>query len=124
IFSADEFNEGKESIREVLDREGIKAGFFLTGKFYRNPVNRSFIEHLRDQGHYLSGHSDQHLLYCDWDKRDSLLVSEREFTDDLDRNFQAMERYGVDRNQVHYFLPPFEWYNATISQWFTKSDLQ
>jgi len=34
----------------------------------------------------LGPHSDQHLLYCDWDKRDSLLVTREDFRIDLQLN--------------------------------------
>ena len=64
------------------------------------------------------------MLYCDWAKRDSLLVTHEEFTSDL---FGLTERLAhlIDDNgnplslkkSQYYFLPPYEWYNDTISAW-------
>ena len=39
----------------------------------------------------MGNHSYAHLLYCDWNKRDSLLVDKSEFMNDL---FGSMERLG------------------------------
>lgn len=117
IFSADEFNEGKDFIYKVLKENNIKASFFLTGNFYRNPLNGNFINSLKEEKHYLGAHSDKHLLYNDWDNRDSLLVSKREFVMDIAENYSEMDRFGIEKTEATYFLPPYEWYNSTISQW-------
>lgn len=123
IFSAHEFNEGKDFVQQTLDANQIKSSFFLTGNFYRNPENEGFIKKMKAQGHYLGAHSDQHLLYNDWEKRDSLLVSQKEFSDDLRNNYDEMRRFGIEKDQAHYFLPPYEWYNSTISNWVNKEGL-
>src|SRR5690606_12279362 len=62
-------------------------------------------------------HSDGHLLYADWTKRDSLLVNREEFSSDLLRNYERMEGFGITRENAPYFLPPYEWYNRTIAKW-------
>lgn len=72
---------------------------------------------MKEEKHYLGAHSDKHLLYNDWDNRDSLLVSKREFVMDIAQNYSEMDRFGIEKTQAAYFLPPFEWYNSTISQW-------
>src|SRR4030095_2356095 len=69
-------------------------------------------------------HSDQHLLYADWNKRDSLLVTIEEFTKDLQANLKAIEKYGVKRSQVKYFIPPYEWYNDSIANWTKRMGIQ
>ena len=102
----------------------VKASFFLTGNFYRNPVFEPIIRTLKSEGHYLGAHSDRHLLYCSWTNRDSLLVSKEEFTSDLTSNYSAMERFGIKKNEAHYFIPPYEWYNDSISEWTTKLGIQ
>lgn len=117
IFSADEFNEGKDFVRNTLNENDIKGSFFLTGNFYREPSNRDFIKNLKKEGHYLGAHSDKHLLYNDWDKRDSLLVSQGEFVSDISDNYVEMNKFGIRKQEAKYFLPPYEWYNSTISQW-------
>lgn len=74
VFTGDEFSDGGFCINEILDKKNVKASFFFTGNFYRNPNNEPLITGLISSGHYLGAHSDRHLLYCDWDNRDSLLV--------------------------------------------------
>ena len=124
VFTGDEFGEGGEFILNTLTRENIKASFFLTGKFYRNPSFKKIIQELKSSGQYLGAHSDQHLLYCDWTKRDSLLVTKEKFNEDLKANYQAMSAFGINKKDAKYFLPPFEWYNDTISAWTKNNGLQ
>ncbi len=57
----------------------------------------------------MGAHSDKHLLYCDWNKRDSLLVSKEQFTSDLLQNYTAMSAFGIRRKEAPFFLPPYEW---------------
>jgi len=124
VFTGDTYADGGLHIARVLDRQGIKASFFLTGKFYRNPDFAALISLLKKAGHYLGAHSDQHLLYCDWNKRDSLLVTRGEFEQDLNQNYQAMRPFCMNKKEALYFLPPFEWYNDSISAWTSAMGLQ
>ena len=72
---------------------------------------------IRD-GHYLGAHSDKHLLYADWTRRDSTLVSRDSFETDLKANYQIMKSmYGITRKQASVFLPPYEWHNPDIVNW-------
>jgi peptidoglycan/xylan/chitin deacetylase (PgdA/CDA1 family) len=79
---------------------------------------------LKEDGHYLGSHSDKHILYCDWIKRDSLLVTRQEFSADLKDSYLAMKRFGISAEDAPYFLPPYEWYNNQISAWTDQMDLQ
>jgi len=117
VFTGDDYADGGAHIIKVLDENDVKASFFFTGNFYRNPQFKSLIQKIKSKGHYLGAHSDQHLLYCSWEKRDSLLVSKSQFMSDLKANFREMERFGISRQDAHYFLPPYEWYNDSISAW-------
>ncbi|MCX6143662.1 MAG: polysaccharide deacetylase family protein [Ignavibacteriales bacterium] len=117
VFTGHEFADGGEFIRSVLKKHSIQASFFLTGDFYRNPEFADLLSALKKEGHYLGAHSDKHLLYCSWEKRDSLLVTKEAFYRDVLDNYAAMERFGVKRADARYFLPAFEWYNDTISAW-------
>jgi endoglucanase len=123
IFSAHEFGEGGEKILKTLKRSGAKASFFLTGDFYRNPANRKLIEKMIEDGHYLGAHSDKHLLYNDWSKRDSLFLTREEFENDLKDNYKAMASFGIIAEKAKYFLPPYEWYNAAIVDWCRQMGL-
>ena len=124
VFTGDEYADGGEHIRSVLHAEQVKGAFFFTGNFYRNPECEDLIRNLRDDGHYMGAHSDRHLLYCDWEKRDSLLVTREKFLLDLEMNYQEMEQFGIAREQALYFLPPYEWYNDSISAWTRAGGLQ
>jgi peptidoglycan/xylan/chitin deacetylase (PgdA/CDA1 family) len=124
VFTGDEYADGGEHILAVLQRHQIPGSFFLTGRFYRNPQFAPLIRKLISEGHYLGAHSDQHLLYCDWEQRDALLVSREQFTEDVEMNYRAMRAFGIARAEAPYFLPPYEWYNDTISAWTSSMDLQ
>ena len=117
VFTGHEFAEGGPTILETLKRHGVPASFFLTGTFYANNSFHQLIRDLKEEGHFLGAHSDEHLLYADWSKRDSLLVTEERFKADLRGNYQRMEAFGIRVAEAQYFLPPYEWYNATIVRW-------
>jgi peptidoglycan/xylan/chitin deacetylase (PgdA/CDA1 family) len=110
-------------IRKALKKHRVKAAFFLTGDFYRNPAFAPVIKGLKKDGHYLGAHSDKHLLYADWQKRDSLLVTKGQFTVDLLSNYSEMERFGIKEAQAPYYLPPYEWYNQKIADWTQEMGL-
>jgi peptidoglycan/xylan/chitin deacetylase (PgdA/CDA1 family) len=116
-FTGHEFGEGSEVILQTLKTHKVKASFFFTGDFYRNPTYSKIIRQLRRDGHYLGMHSDKHLLYCDWTKRDSLLVTKVQFEKDIRDNRAALTKMGVPSHQASFFMPPYEWYNAKINQW-------
>ncbi|MFL5740878.1 MAG: glycoside hydrolase family 9 protein [Flavisolibacter sp.] len=124
VFTGDEFGEGGNFILHSLAKEKIRASFFLTGRFYRNSQFKSVISQLKSSGHYLGPHSNNHLLYCDWTKRDSLLVSKKEFRTDLQKNYSELSRFGISQKQALYFLPPYEWYNDSIAQWTNELGLK
>jgi endoglucanase len=124
VFTGDEFGDEGKYISEILKKENVKASFFLTGNFYRKKEFGPVIKKLLKNGNYLGSHSDRHLLYCDWTKRDSLLVSKKEFADDLNNSYSEMAKYGIIRSEAGYFLPPFEWYNDSIAAWTNQSGLK
>jgi endoglucanase len=124
VFTGDEFGDGGKYISEILRKEKIKASFFLTGNFYRNTEFGPLIKELLKNRNYLGSHSDRHLLYCDWTKRDSLLVSKKEFIIDLENSYSEMGKFGIKRNKARYFLPPYEWYNDSIALWTSESGLK
>jgi peptidoglycan/xylan/chitin deacetylase (PgdA/CDA1 family) len=124
VFTGDEYADGGVHIIHVLKQKGIKASFFLTGKFYRNAEFEELIQGLVEGGHYLGAHSDQHLLYCDWVKRDSLLVTQDEFHKDMQDNYKAMANFSIKEEDAPFFLPPYEWYNDSISSWTRQMGLE
>jgi endoglucanase len=124
VFTGHDLADGFKTVRRVLLSHQIKASFFLTGDFYRNKSFLSMIRALQKDGHYLAGHSDKHLLYCDWNKRDSLLVTREQFIADLKDNYSAMSRFDIGTDKARYFLPPYEWYNDSIASWCKQYGLR
>ena len=124
VFTGDEFGDGGAYISKVLKKENVHGSFFLTGNFYRNKKFKKVIKDLKQNGNYLGTHSDKHLLYCDWVKRDSLLVTHKQFKEDLQNAYKELKQWGVEKDQAHYFLPPYEWYNDSISKWTNETGLQ
>ncbi|WP_041617471.1 glycoside hydrolase family 9 protein [Spirosoma linguale] len=142
VFTGDEFADGGSTIARTLQKHQVRASFFLTGRFLRNPAFTALTKQLAREGHYLGPHSDQHLLYCDWTKRDSLLLTRQQFVDDLRANYAALSGVLGGMNQTPYledmafdssrpipktsklFLPPYEWYNDSISVWANAEGVQ
>ncbi|NLY24328.1 MAG: polysaccharide deacetylase family protein [Bacteroidales bacterium] len=115
VFTGHAYADGAEVIMNVLEMNDVRGTFFLTGDFYRKFP--AIARGLQKEGHYLGPHSDRHLLYADWLKRDSTLVTRMDFEKDLRDNYLAMEKEGVKNDMPQYFMPPYEWYNREISDW-------
>lgn len=122
VFTGHEYADGANVIREVLKKHYIKGTFFLTGDFYRKYP--ALVRNLQKEGHYMGPHSDKHLLYADWQNRDSTLIARPEFEKDLDNNYRAMEKGGLKIESPRYLMPPYEWYNREISDWAKAMDVQ
>ncbi|MBK8920848.1 MAG: glycoside hydrolase family 9 protein [Saprospirales bacterium] len=123
IFTAHDHTEGVRSILKTLRKNRIKGSFFLTGDACRRQPG--MVRQIKAGGHYLGVHSDRHLLYCDWQRRDSLLVSKAEFRTDLRENFKALKQAaGVIKPGAYMFIPPYEWYNDSIIRWSRQAGLR
>ena len=72
----------------------------------------------------MGAHSDKHLLYNDWVKRDSLLVTEQQFKQDLRDNYSCMLNFNIKKKDAEFFLPPYEWYNRQITGWTKEEGLK
>lgn len=122
VFTGGSYADGLQQITSVLKKQKVKASFFFTGEFYDS--YHKLIKVLVKDGHYVGGHSDKHLLYCDWVKRDSLLVTKEEFSKDLNDNYEKMRLLNIPKENAKYYLPAFEWYNDSISAWTKDLGLQ
>jgi endoglucanase len=116
IFTGGDYADGGWHIRGVLKKKNIKAGFFFTGDFYRQPALGPLIRQLSQDGHYLGPHSDRHLLYCAWENRDSTLITCQTFSTDLQANYRIMNEMGI-QFPSSFFIPPYEWYNRQQTAW-------
>lgn len=124
VFTGHEFAEGATVILDALEETKSPASFFLTGDFVRNRAFAPLVARMVREGHYVGPHSDKHLLYAAWDDRDRTLVTREVFTRDLDGNLRELERFGVRRPGVRYWVPPYEWWNREVAGWSRESGLQ
>ena len=115
VFTAADKNDGATRILEVLEKCGVKASFFFTGEFYE--LFPKTIQALHEAGHYVGAHSDGHLLYCAWENRDSTLIDRSLFEEDMEKIYARMHKAGIDVARANLFIPPYEYYNETISAW-------
>ena len=120
VFTGGDFGEGAGEILDALKQRQVHASFFVTGGFLDNPAHRPNLRRMVAEGHYLGPHSDAHLLYCPWEDRSRTLVSRDEFRRDLERNIDKLAAVGMAREQIRFFLPPYEWYNPQIVEWATE----
>jgi peptidoglycan/xylan/chitin deacetylase (PgdA/CDA1 family) len=120
-FTAHELYEGLPFIKKTLDSFSVKASFFLTGDFVRKEPR--LTQQMYMDGHYVGPHSDKHLLYCDWTKRDSLLESTETIKKDLVNNQNALKKLGIPVKTLKYFMPPYEWYNRAVYEMVNGMDI-
>ena len=122
VFTAADKADGASSIRATLKKFGIKGAFFFTGEFYEKYPE--VVKGLLADGHYVGSHSYGHLLYAPWEKRDSLLVTREEFEADIRRSYEVMAPFGITPVSAPLFMPPYEYYNATVASWARSMGLQ
>ena len=124
VFTGDEFGDGLSSIANTLAKHQIQGSFFFTGRFYRNPDFQPGIKQLYAQKNLMGPHSDQHLLYCDWAKRDSLLVTKDSLFADFYHNEDAMIAIGIKEEDIsQYYIPPYEWWNDAVGRWMDTANI-
>jgi len=116
-FTAHQFAEGADPILRELKRHHAKASFFLTGEFVQTERFHPIIRQIAAEGHYFGAHSDQHLLYCSWDRDRHTLVTQEQFVADVMTNLQRFDHLTLAAKPGRYFLPPFEHYNPEIADW-------
>ena len=120
VFTAADKADGADRIIETLRKNNIRGGFFFTGEFYETFPD--VVRRLVSEGHYVGSHSYGHLLYAPWDNRDSLLVTKKEFQDDMVKSYSLLRSFGI--TDASYFIPPYEHYNSTIASWAREMGLQ
>ena len=52
------------------------------------------------------------------------MVTQKEFANDLLSNLDAMKGHDINTLKHKYFLPPYEWYNDSITSWTRQLGLQ
>ena len=122
VFTAADKADGAPAIRKALKAAGVKGAFFFTGEFFEKFPD--VVKDLLAQGHYVGSHSYGHLLYSPWEDRNQLLVTREEFEEDLRRSYEVMAPFGITPSSAPLFMPPYEYYNATIASWAQSLGLQ
>jgi endoglucanase len=118
VFTGDEYGESTAPILESLRQRKIKAAFFVTGNFLRQPALRAHLKRAVAEGHYVGPHSDSHPLYAPWDNRNKSLVTRAFFERDLQRNLADLRHVGaLQRGQPVLFIPPYEHFNRDQLAW-------
>ena len=112
VFTADSMFQGGKKIVNTLKKHKIKGSFFFTGNALRMDEHKEIITEIVEAGHYVGGHSDKHLLYATWEKRDSLIVPIEEIQADIIANAKELEKFGITKEKSLWFIPPYEYYNA------------
>ncbi|MBI4579159.1 MAG: polysaccharide deacetylase family protein [Planctomycetes bacterium] len=123
VFTGGGHGESTPVILDELRARNIKASFFVTGDYLRQPVHQPYLRRMIVDGHDLGPHSDAHLLYCAWEDRRRTLITHDQFDADLTRNIDDLVATGVPRAAIRFFIPPFEWYNETIVGWAAQRGL-
>ena len=111
-FTADVNFNGAEKILKTLKKQKVKGNFFLTGNCLRHAPNQDVIRRIVTEGHYVGGHSDGHVLYCDWGAERPTLMRADSIIADLRANYAELAKFGVKREDAAWFLPPYEHYNT------------
>ena len=110
-FTADVNFNGAETILKTLKKQKVKGNFFLTGNCLRYTPNEAVIRRIVEEGHYVGGHSDKHVLYCDWGADRPTLMSADSIIADVKANYAELAKFGISREDALWFLPPYEHYN-------------
>ena len=124
IFSADTRFNGGPHILKTLEKNDVKGSFFLTGNCLRMEEHKELIEKIIADGHYVGGHSDNHLLYAPWEERATSLVSRDSLERDLLLNMAELEKFGIGADDARWFLPPYEYYNSDHVKWLENMGMK
>lgn len=122
VFTSHDKADGADHILSTLKHYKVKGSFFFTGKFFESFP--AVVKCIQADGHYIGSHSYGHLLYAPWQNRDSLIVTKQEFVSDMLKSYQVMAKFGISKERAPYFIPPYEYYNSTISSWARELGLQ
>ena len=101
--------DGVVPVLNTLKEKDVKGSFFPTGVCFVQPQYQEPIRRIIDEGHYLSSHSYAHLILCENGKT---LVSRDSLAKDFARMEAQLERFGLEKAQYCWMIPPYETCNA------------
>jgi peptidoglycan/xylan/chitin deacetylase (PgdA/CDA1 family) len=118
VFTGDEFGESLAPVLKALDERKIPGSFFVTGNFIAQAELAALLKQAAKDGHYVGPHSNKHPLYAPWDDRAKSLVSESEFSADLQQNIEGLRTLGaLGWAGTVFFIPPYEQFNRDQVEW-------
>jgi peptidoglycan/xylan/chitin deacetylase (PgdA/CDA1 family) len=124
VFTGDEFGESLEPILKALDARKLRGSFFVTGNFIAQADLAELLKQANKDGHYVGPHSNKHPLYAPWEDRSKSLVSQADFTADLQQNIAGLRSLGaLGGKGTVYFIPPYEQFNRDQVEWCKPLDL-
>ncbi len=124
MFTGGSWGDGTMLILDELAERGIKGAFYFTGEFLANPEFRPALDRMVEEGHLVGPHGHAHLLYAPWEDRSQTLVTREEFVEDLRRNIEDVVALGIPREEVVWWVPPYEWYNEQIVEWSLEEGMR
>lgn len=88
-----------EATLDALDKEGVKATFFVVGRSVRQGA--STLRRMKDEGHEIANHS--------WDHPDMPRLDALRQQEEIDRTRRELESFGIE---ARWFRPPYGDWNA------------
>jgi len=104
--------DGVVPVLDVLKAKGVKGSFFPTGECFRVKKYNRPIKRIIREGHYLSAHSNKHLLLCSESDRSVSLVTADSLAKDIAGMEAELGRFGLAKKDYSWMIPPYEYYNA------------
>lgn len=103
--------DGVVPVLNTLKAKGVKGSFFPTGECFRQKKYKAPIKRIIKEGHYLSAHSNKHLLLCSYDDRNENLVTADSLVNDIHDMEAELGRFGLEQKDFAWMIPPYEYYN-------------
>ena len=103
--------DGIVPVLDVLQEKGVKGSFFPTGECFRVKKYRKPLKRIIREGHYLSAHSNKHLLLCPEDDHSVNLVTADSIARDIAGMETELNKLGLSKKDYSWMIPPYENYN-------------
>ncbi|MBQ0025598.1 MAG: polysaccharide deacetylase family protein [Bacteroidales bacterium] len=103
--------DGIVPVLDILKEKDVKGSFFPTGNCFRVEKYQEPIRRIIDEGHYLSAHSNHHLLLCTEDEKRETLVPADSLAKDIAGMEEELMKFGLEKEQFCWMIPPYEYYN-------------
>ena len=103
--------DGIVPVLDVLEKQGVKGSFFPTGECFRVEKYQEPLRRIIREGHYLSAHSNKHLLLCPEDDKSINLVTADSLAKDIAGMEAELRKLGLEKKDFCWMIPPYENYN-------------